>query len=295
MDPTQSSANNEDQPAENPDSFEAKMKLEIREIGIPPRPAILIQIEEESAKDEPDFIYMAKLLNRDVALAAGMIKVANAPYFSFGKKVPTVQEALLVLGLKLVTKTVSGLALQQVFKHVPHMDRFWDTSAMTADVSGCVAKQLGRDIGIRPEDAYTFALFRDCGIPMLMNPFPEYREVLARANNESVLSFTAVEEASIGLNHAVLGAQLAESWLLPDETCQAIRHHHDREALNGTIAIPERSRRLIAVAQLAEYLIQLKTAQSRSHEWAKLGSDCLACLGLTSDDLPDLSAQCTSG
>ena len=147
MDPTQSSANNEDQPAENPESFEAKMKLEIREIGIPPRPAILIQIEEESAKDEPDFIYMAKLLNRDVALAAGMIKVANAPYFSFGKKVPTVQEALLVLGLKLVTKTVSGLALQQVFKHVPHMDRFWDTSAMTADVSGCVAKQLGRDIG----------------------------------------------------------------------------------------------------------------------------------------------------
>ena len=94
------------------------MKLEIREIGIPPRPAILIQIEEESAKDEPDFIYMAKLLNRDVALAAGMIKVANAPYFSFGKKVPTVQEALLVLGLKLVTKTVSGLALQQVFKQI---------------------------------------------------------------------------------------------------------------------------------------------------------------------------------
>ena len=79
MDPTQSSANNEDQPAENPESFEAKMKLEIREIGIPPRPAILIQIEEESAKDEPDFIYMAKLLNRDVALAAAWVKGVKKP------------------------------------------------------------------------------------------------------------------------------------------------------------------------------------------------------------------------
>lgn len=283
-----------EKPTSDVDAFEAKMKIEMREIGIPPRPTILVQIEQETDKDEPDFIFLARLLSRDVALAAGMIKVANSPYFSFGKKVPTVQEALLVLGLKVITKTVSGLALQQVFKHVPNMERFWDASAMTADVAACVAKKLGRTIGIRPEDAYTFALFRDCGIPMLMNPFPEYREVLSRANNEATLPFTAVEEQCIGLNHAVLGAQLAEDWLLPEETCLAIRHHHDREALSGSIEIPPRSRHLIAVAQLAEYLIQLNSAQSQTNEWRKLGDDCLACLNLSADDLPELSEYCVS-
>lgn len=274
------------------DTFEAKMKIEMREIGIPPRPTILIQIEQETAKDDPDFIYLAKLLSRDVALAAGMIKVANSPYFSFGKKVPTVQEALLVLGLKVITKTVSGLALQQVFKHVPNMERFWDASAMTAEISACVAKKIGNWTGIRPEDAYTFALFRDCGIPMLMNPFPEYRAVLARANDETTLPFTVVEEQSIGLNHAVLGAQLAEDWLLPGDICLAIRHHHDREALNGTTDIPPRSRRLIAIAQLAEYLIQLKSSKVQTSEWGKLGADCLACLDLNPDDLPALGEYC---
>jgi HD-like signal output (HDOD) protein len=205
-----------------------------------------------------------------------------------------VQEALLVLGLKVVVKTVSGLALQQVFKHVPNMERFWDASALTAEVAACVARHLGRRIAVRPEDAHTFALFRDCGIPMLMIPFPEYREVLVRANGEATLPFTEVETQAIGLDHATLGAQLAEDWLLPEETCLAIRHHHDRAAVDGSLALPLRTRQLIAVAQLAEYLIQQKNDQSQTSEWMKLGADCLASLDLGADDLPELGEACAT-
>lgn len=274
------------------DAVESRMKIELRDIGIPPRPAILVAIEKETARDDPDFIHLAKLLSQDVALSAGVIKIANSPFFSFGKKVPTVQEALLVLGLKQVLRTIAGLSLQQVFKHVPNMDRFWDASATTAEVSAMLVRQIGKGIGIRPEDAHTFALFRDCGIPMLMIPFPEYRDVLVQANREETLSFTAIEEQAIGLNHAVLGAQLAEDWLLPEETCQAIRHHHDRAALEGGPELTGRSRRLIAVAQLAEYLIQQKTAQSQTCEWQKLGDASLACLELAPEQLPELAQSC---
>jgi HD-like signal output (HDOD) protein len=282
-----------DQTANTAAHLETRMKIEIREIGIPPRPAILAQIEAEAAKDDPDFISLAKLLGKDVGLAAGMIKIANSPYFAFGRKVPTVQEALLVLGLKLVMKTISGLALQQVFKHAPNMEWFWDASAMTAEVSACLAKQLGRNIGIRAEDAHTFALFRDCGLPMLMIPFPDYREVLTRASSETTLSFTDIEDQAMGLNHAAIGAQLAEDWLLPEETCLAIRHHHDVAALNGSLGIAPRARQLIAIALLADYLIQEKSGQPPSSEWNKLGADCLATLDLTLEALPELGALCT--
>jgi len=274
------------------DAVESRMKIELRDIGIPPRPTILVQIEQETAKDNPDFLFLAKLLGQDVALSAGVIKVANSPFFSFGKKVPTVQEALLVLGLKQVLRTIAGLSLQQVFKHVPNMDRFWDASATTAEVSAMLVKEIGNGIGIRPEDAHTFALFRDSGIPMLMIPFPEYRDVLTKANQEETVSFTDMEEQAIGLNHALLGAQLAEDWLLPEETCQAIRHHHDRAALEGGLDLTDRTRHLIAVAQLAEYLIQQKTAQSQDCEWKKLGDASLACLKLTPEQLPELAQAC---
>ena len=46
------------------------------------------------------------------------------------------------------------------------------------------------------------------------------------------------------------------------------------------------------MAQLAEHLIQERTAQSQTSEWQKLGSDCLACLDLAADDLPALADTC---
>lgn len=274
------------------DRLEQRMRIEIRDIGIPPRPMILAQIEAEIAKDEPDFIHLARLLGQDVGLAAGMIKVANSPYFGLAKKVPTVQEALLVLGLKLTVNTVAALSLQQVFKHVPNMERFWDASARIAEAAAMFARDHGNGDRIRPEDAHTFALFRDCGIPMLMIPFPEYRDVLAKANTEPDLAFTTCEDQAIGINHAQLGAQLAHDWLLPEDVCLAIGHHHERAALLGETDIPSRARRMIAIAQLAEHLVQMRSGQSQTREWGKLGDACLACLELQSDDLPELAETC---
>lgn len=274
-----------------PDEIGTRMKIEIREIGIPPRPTILGQIEQETAKDEPDFIKLAKILSQDVGLSASLIKVANSPYFSFGKKVPTVQEALLVLGLKIVIQTVAGLALQQVFKHVPNMERFWDSSATNAQISGWLARQLGRKWAIRLEDAYTFALFRDCGIPVLLSPFPEYQAILAQANSERERAFTDVEDQAMGLNHASVGAGLAENWLLAEDTCQAIRHHHDARIFTEVTAIPERTKVLVAISHLAEHLMQQEAGRGQSCEWEKLGAACLACLDLEPEQVQTLTEE----
>ena len=100
----------------------------MRDIGIPPRPAILSEIDREMEKDDPDFGVLAKLIGSDVALAAGLIKTTNSPFFGFGKKVRTVHEAMLVLGLKVVIRTIAGLALKNLFPYVPNLERFWDAS-----------------------------------------------------------------------------------------------------------------------------------------------------------------------
>ena len=41
-----------------------------------------------------------------------------------------------------------------------------------------------------PDDAYTYGLFRDCGIPILMKKFPGYVDVLKAANAETEKGFT---------------------------------------------------------------------------------------------------------
>ena len=278
-----------------PEDIEARMKIEIRDIGIPPRPSILAEIEWEAARDEPDFINLSRILSQDVGLSASLIKVANSPYFSFGKKVPTVHEAMLVLGLKLVINTVAGLALQQVFKHVPNLEDFWNESASNAQAANWLARKIGPKCGIRPEDAYTFALFRDCGIPVLLIPFPDYQSTLAAAKAEKVLSFTEVEERAIGINHAHIGAEMAANWLLPEMTCQAIRHHHDCELPDANPGnLPERSKVLIALSHVAEYLVHQKNGHEPTCEWEKLGAAFLACLGIDEEKLTTLTDNFTS-
>lgn len=272
---------------------DAQMRIEIRDIGIPPRPAILTEIDCEMAKDEPDFVRLAQIIGSDVALAAGLIKTTNSPFFGFTKKVRTVNEAMLVLGLKVVTRTIAGLALQQIFPYVPSLERFWDTSASTARVSGWIAQQFKGRCMVRSSDAYTFALFRDCGIPVLLIPFPEYLSVLRQANEEEMLSFTAVEDQALSINHAHVGAELAENWLLPDDICLAIRHHHEPHALDEDhpAAIPEFARQLVAIAQLAEFLIQGQSGLNMTCEWAKLGPACMNILGVTPEFVSEMATQ----
>ena len=56
MDTRHSPASHTEKPAA--DAVENRMKIAVRDIGIPPRPTILAQIEQETAKDNPDFIYL---------------------------------------------------------------------------------------------------------------------------------------------------------------------------------------------------------------------------------------------
>lgn len=275
-------------------NFEARLHTEIRNIGIPPRPAILDKIDAEMRKDEPDFKHLAEIIGSDVGLAASVIKVANSPFFGFGKQARSVAEALLVLGLKTVIHTIAGHALKNTFPRVPSLERFWDSAAQTARVSGWLAQRLRGQVRVRPEEAYTFGLFRDCGIPVLMIPFPEYPRILAQANAETQQSFTAVEDGLLSINHALVGAELAEDWRLPAEIHRAIRQHHDAALLAEPAADREQEamRQLIALAQVAEYLIQENTGLNRTREWDKLGAACLALLSLDAGALAVLLADC---
>jgi HD-like signal output (HDOD) protein len=274
--------------------IETKMRIEVREIGIPPRPGILDAIGRIMSSNDPDFHLLASEIGSDVALAASVIKVANSPYFGFGHRVRSVGEALLVLGLRTIVRTIAGLELKRSFTHVPNLEWFWEASARSARVSACLARHLPSGHRVRPEDAYTFGLFRDCGMAVLMPPFPEYRTVLHSAMVDPVRVFTDYEDEAFFLNHAIVGAELAEDWLLPAEIHLAIRHHHQAGILGpaGDAVLPEASRRLIAIAALGEHLIHGHGCGEANHEWGKLSEDALDLLELEASDLDALHADC---
>ncbi len=260
----------------------------IRDIGIPSRPSILDRINAEMHKDEPDFHHLAHIIASDVGLGAGLISIANSPYFGFRGRARSVNEALMMLGLDVASRAIAGMILRKLFPPSPALDRFWHASAIIARLAGWLAQQPANGSRVRADDAYTFGLFRDCGIPILLNRFPNYPTVLKNANGERELSFTAVEETECPTNHAVLGSMLAQSWWLPEEICLAIRHHHDYVALGqqeGAAVLPPATLGLIATAQFAEHLLQHHTGLSKTHEWDKAGAICLELLQIEDKDM----------
>lgn len=274
----------------SPDEVESNLHTQIRNIGIPPRPALLINIEQEMRKDEPDSKHMADMIGADVGLSASVIKVANSPFFGFGKQVRSVSEAMLVVGLKMIVHTIAAHALRMTFPHVPSLERFWDAASQTAQLAGWLALRLKGRTRVRPEEAYTFGLFRDCGIPVLMIPFPEYAQILMQANAATDKSFTDIEDGLLSINHAIVGAELAEDWGLPEELYQAIRYHHDSSILDVQEAAQLRRdmQHMIAIGQIAEYLLQTRTGLSQTQEWSKFGEVCLRQFEIDADELEAL-------
>lgn len=275
-------------------SFEENKGFALGDIGIPPRPSVLTEIESEMAKDAPDFTRLAKIISADTALSAALLRTANSPYFGLAKQVQSVPEDLLVFGPNLTIRTIAGILLRKTFERTPHLERYWDESGTTARVSGWLAKHLRKHCWIRPEEAYTFGLLHDCGIPVIMSPFPHYRSVLAQANAEMSERFTDIETSLIGTNHADMGAMLAESWSLPGEIVEAIRYHHHLDLLAGgklpevsAIAVP-----LIAITHLAEHLIYKRTGSGNTFEWNKVAEIAKRTLNIDDSKIDQLFKEC---
>lgn len=286
----------QDNPA--PSSFQSKrveslLERTLGDTGIPARPAILDRIHIEMDKEDPDLNLLARIISSDVALAGGLISIANSPYFGFHGRVRSVNEALMVLGLNIACRAISGLILRKLFPVTLAMERFWDASSGIARLAGWLAQH--QDIGIQlpANDAYTFALFRDCGIAVLLNRFPYYHDVLKEANDEGTLSFTQIEEKLCPTNHAIIGSLLTQSWWLPEEISEAIRYHHDYLILQHEDAtvLPQATRGLVAIALLAEYIYQHHTGLSKTQEWSKAGELCMQILEINGSQIESFCAE----
>jgi len=168
------------------------------------------------------------------------------------------------------------------------MERFWDRSNYHSLVSARLAKRVP---GVSSEDAYTFGLFHDCGMPILMQRFPDYKDTLALANR-SPRPVWELESEHHGTDHVVIGTMLARNWQLPASIIQAIRHHHQFEILDD--ASPEMSNdvcALTAISLVADHLIARFLDAPDESEWFAHGASAMNYLCFDEEELEDLRSE----
>ena len=256
----------------------------VRDLGVPPRPKVLLDFQQEMARDDPDFNRIARIVASDVALTAAVLRVSNSPAYGLSRRAETLGQALNMLGLKQIGVMVSGLVLRKALRtDGPQLTRFWDVSAKRSWALAALTRGLrGVDIDV----AQTYGLFCDVGIPLLMQRFAGYGATLQRCNTEPTRSFTEVEQDEHHTDHALIGALMARSWGVSQTVCLAIRLHHDYSVFRE-MQLPETVARLIAMGLIAERAIQTFAGMNASTEWAKGGDAALGALMLADLDVED--------
>lgn len=271
-----------------PAALEREAERAMRDLAIPPCPDILLRFDAEMRSNDPDLRKLSGLIGADVALSAAMLKTVNSPFYGLGTKAGNVQQALSVLGLRAGANLVTGLMLRQAFPagSGPAMQHFWDRSGEIAEVAAATASRVRR---LHPDTAHTYALFRDCGMAVMIGRFPGYAPFLDRVEKEPGKDVIVAEDTRFRFHHARVGYALARGWLLPEALCKAILYHHDLEmVIAGHRDFEPGDRRLVAFGLLAEQVLALRTGKGLCPDWAQAEAFVLEALELTADDIVEL-------
>jgi len=251
-------------------------------VNIPPRPSLLLALQREMRRDDPDFHKIGRLLRRDPGMAGGLLKSANSAYYGAQRPVDTIEDAIILVGMDQFSALMTGLITRRVLANgAMMMARFWDVSEKRSIGMGYIAKQTRL---FSSEFAFSFGLFCDIGIPLLKAHFPTYLETLHMANHGSE-KFTAIEDERHGVNHTAAGSFLANSWGMSEEVVQAIGLHHTLASLrDGRAQLTVR--RLIAANLLVDRAIQEFRSEAGypEHDYSEWNVACapaIVTLGIT--------------
>lgn len=201
------------------------------DVVLPPRPSILVDIQQEMNKTHPELHRIAEHIAGDIVLAAAILKTVNSPFYGLRNKVTSTVDAVKMLGFTRTSQLVAAIAVRQSVPLPTELTYFWDDMMRVAIMEASIARHLL----LNTDMAYLMGLFHDCAIPLMAVKFPDYLKVRKAFNDENmcVIDF---ENDQYAMNHAQLGSLFARSWYLPDPLIQAIRfHHHDSSLFNTGI------------------------------------------------------------
>src|SRR5208337_1781942 len=110
----------------------------------------------------------------DPAIVAKLLRMANSAYFGTRKKVTSVNESVVRMGLKVTRMTVLGFSLEaDISRKVPEsfeIDRFWRHALTTAVGARIVAERVWP---AKRDEAFAAGIMQDLGMVALQCAVPD--------------------------------------------------------------------------------------------------------------------------
>ncbi len=192
-----------------------------------PRPDIALDVLQMAYGEECNFGQLAEKIESDPSMTANMLQLANSAYFGHMRKISSIHDIVVRLGLetvKMIVITSASIGLLKNPQDAYNLDAgaLWQHCHATAVLSSII----GRYARVRNSSAlYTAALLHDVGKVVLNRPLQ--LALLNRADQEISGSSLAIEHALLHTDHAKVGMFLLEKWGLPAMITVPVGFHHE--------------------------------------------------------------------
>ncbi len=205
------------------DSLEQLLIERIRKgaIELPLLPQVASRILAMVYDPDAEAAKLAELIHQDQALAAHVIRIANSPAYMTRNPVVSLQHAVSMLGMNLMSELAFSASIKGSAFKVPGWDdevkSLWHYSL----ASGAYAKEIARMRRFNVESAYLCGLLHGIVRPVVLQTL-----VALSKEQGSTLSKELVHQLLDGY-YIQVGLLVADDWGLPPPVVESIGFHVD--------------------------------------------------------------------
>jgi putative nucleotidyltransferase with HDIG domain len=163
----------------------------------------------------------------DPALTARTLRLANSAFYGVSGRVATLQDAIHVLGSQTLAALLTTASVMPHLGDRQRLGRDYDVFWRHALGTALAAQALARLHGLGAEQAFTAGLLHDIGRLALATHFPVEHQAVVRHAADHDLTPLSAERQLLALDHAEVGALIAQHWHFPSAVVQAIARHHE--------------------------------------------------------------------
>ncbi len=247
----------------------------VREVqSLPKFPENLVYLQKLIADKESEIHEIARQVSTDPSLTADLLKQVNSALYMLPHKIDNIVEAVKLVGMRGLRNLLYRYGSQKIFEgKYSEMRELWRHSYQVAYYAYNLARRSRRRNEVL-DDVYVGGILHDLGKIVANALHPDLLDRIKKFCAEKEIPDKLLEDFSIGVNHAEIGAMIANNWNFPEQLVSAIRWHHEPTQAE------DEHREVVSIVYLANCFSDLDNGML---EFDQIELDILARFGLKTE------------
>lgn len=188
--------------------------------NLPNIPKVIQSLIEQFNDPNSNSDEISKKIQMDQVLSAKIMRLANSARYGAGRKIASIDSAVVMLGIDALKTLVIASGVTGAFKDIESFDKkaFWRDSFMIASISKLIAKHTDAD----PETAFTCGMMHNIGELLIHIAYPEQA---AKIDNLVAVGASRIDlqDNQFSCNFTEVSSELAKRWNFPADIVTAVR------------------------------------------------------------------------